>query len=70
MRTDNLTRGTRFINGVPLITIIDTGATHSFIYDDCVKRFNLVVSSMNGNMVIDNPAKESVSTFWFVCNSL
>ncbi|XP_050914778.1 uncharacterized protein LOC127129679 [Lathyrus oleraceus] len=29
---DNLIRGRYFINNTPLITIIDTGVTHSFIY--------------------------------------
>ena len=33
---DILIRGTCFINGTPLITIIDTGATHCFIVADCV----------------------------------
>lgn len=31
---DNLIRGTCFINGIHLITIIDMGATHSFISTD------------------------------------
>ena len=35
---DRLIRGTCFINSTPLIAIIDTGATHCFIADDCVSR--------------------------------
>lgn len=46
-------RGMWFINGVPLIAIIDMGVTHSFISYDCVVKLNLVVSPMKGNMVID-----------------
>jgi len=33
---DNLIRGMCFINSTPLIAIIDTGATHSFIASSCV----------------------------------
>ena len=35
---DRLIRGTCFINSTPLITIIDTGATHCFIATECVKK--------------------------------
>ncbi|XP_050909666.1 uncharacterized protein LOC127123498 [Lathyrus oleraceus] len=59
---DNFIRGTSFINGIPLVTIIDTGAMHSFISADYVKRLNLEVSYMNGRMVIDTPANGSVTT--------
>ncbi|XP_058728641.1 uncharacterized protein LOC131600505 [Vicia villosa] len=59
---DRLIRGTCFINSTPLITIIDTGATHCFIAADCVKRLGLVLSSMNGEMVVEVPAKGSVTT--------
>ncbi|XP_058776914.1 uncharacterized protein LOC131651257 [Vicia villosa] len=38
---DRLIRGTSFINSIPLITIIDIGATHCFIAADCVKKLNL-----------------------------
>ncbi|XP_050885289.1 uncharacterized protein LOC127088790 [Lathyrus oleraceus] len=40
---------------MPLIAIIVTGATHSFISLDCAKRLNLELSVMRGSMVIDNP---------------
>ncbi|XP_058775725.1 uncharacterized protein LOC131650000 [Vicia villosa] len=59
---DRLIIGICFINSTPLITIIDTGATHCFIVDDCVKRLSLELSSMNGEMVVDLPAKGSVTT--------
>ncbi|XP_058725792.1 uncharacterized protein LOC131597093, partial [Vicia villosa] len=63
---DRLIQGTCFINGTPLIAIIDTGATHSFISLDCAKRLNLVLSDMRRSMVIDTPVMGSVSTS-FVC---
>ncbi|XP_058725878.1 uncharacterized protein LOC131597185 [Vicia villosa] len=59
---DGLIRGTCFINSTPLITIIDTGATHCFIAADCVERLKLMLSTMNGEMVVDLPAKRSVTT--------
>lgn len=45
-----------------MVTIIDTGATHLFIFADCVKRLNLEVSYMNGHLVIDTPANSSMTT--------
>ncbi|MCI63797.1 cellular nucleic acid-binding protein, partial [Trifolium medium] len=41
IEADNLIRGTCFINDTPLSAIIDTGATHSFISLDCVRKLNL-----------------------------
>ena len=63
---DKLIRGTYFINSTPLINIIDTSATHCFIAADCVERLGLVLSSLNGEMVVDTPAKGLVTTS-FVC---
>src|ERR1044072_4757161 len=65
---DRLIKGTCFINGIPLIAIIDTGATHSFIALDCAKRLNLEISNMDGSMVIDTPASGSVTTS-YVCRN-
>ena len=59
---DCLIRGTCFFNSTPLIAIIDTGATHCFIAVDCASKLGLVVSNMNGEMVVEIPAKGSVST--------
>ncbi|XP_050881245.1 uncharacterized protein LOC127084776 isoform X1 [Lathyrus oleraceus] len=59
---DRLIRGTCYINGFPLVAIIDTGATHSFISLDCAVKLKLEISEMFGSMVIDTPAKGSVTT--------
>jgi len=59
---DRLIRGTCFFNSTPLIAIIDTGATHCFIAADCAYKLGLVMSSMNGEMVVETPAKGSVTT--------
>src|ERR1044072_3115956 len=65
---DRLIKGTCFINDIPLIAIIDTGATHSFIALDCAKRLNLEISNMDGSMVIDTLASGSVTTS-YVCRN-
>src|SRR3954471_8716933 len=59
---DRLIKGTCFIHGTPLVAIIDTRATHSFISLDCAKRLNLEISKISGSMVIDTPASGSVTT--------
>jgi len=61
-QSDNLIRGMCFINSTPLITIIDTSATHSFIASCCVERLGLVVTPLLLGMVIDTPANGSVTT--------
>ncbi|GAU25208.1 hypothetical protein TSUD_151080 [Trifolium subterraneum] len=61
-QVDNLIRGTCFIHDTPLIAIIDTGATHSFISMDCMKRLNIHVYEMSGCMNIETPASGSVIT--------
>ncbi|GAU41290.1 hypothetical protein TSUD_374150 [Trifolium subterraneum] len=53
---------TCFIHDTPLIAIIDTGATHSFISMDCMKRLNIPVYEMSGCMNIETPASGSVIT--------
>ena len=59
---DRLIRGTCFFNSIPLIAIIDTGATHCFIASECAYKLGLVLSNMNGEMVVETPAKGSVTT--------
>jgi len=51
-----------FINSTPLIAIIDTCATHSFISSCCVERLGLVVTPLLRGMVIDTPTNGSVTT--------
>lgn len=59
---DGLIRGTCFINSIPLITIIDTGATHCFVAADYVERLGLSLSSLGRDMIVEVPAKGTVST--------
>jgi hypothetical protein len=59
---DRLIRGTCYFDSTPLIAIIDTGATHCFIAVECASKLGLAMSNMNGEMVIENPAKGSMTT--------
>jgi hypothetical protein len=59
---DRLIRGTCYINNTPLVAIIDTGATHCFVAFDCASKLGLAVSDMSGEMVVETPAKGSVTT--------
>lgn len=52
-RYDNLIKGTCSLNGIPLITIVDTGVTHLFISLDYAKKLNMEISHMVGSMVVD-----------------
>jgi len=59
---DRLIGGICFFNSIPLIAIIDTGATHCFIVVDCAHKLGLIMSDMNGEMVVETSAKGSVTT--------
>ena len=63
---DRLIRGICYVHDTPLIAIIDTGATHSFISVECVKKLGIVPSTLSKEMVIDTPSMGSVTTS-FVC---
>ncbi|XP_050919122.1 uncharacterized protein LOC127136628 [Lathyrus oleraceus] len=54
--SNNLIRGTCFINNIPLVAIIATSATHSFISLDCAERLGLKLSSMIRSMIVDTPS--------------
>jgi len=59
---DRLIRGTCLFHNTPLIAIIDTSDTHCFIAADCASKLGLAMSCMNGEMVVETPAKGSVTT--------
>ena len=44
--SEDLIQGTCLIQGVPLIVLYDSGATHSFIAYDCVEKLSLHLSSV------------------------
>jgi hypothetical protein len=59
---DNLIRGFCLSNNTHLLAIIDTGATHPFIFLGCAKRLNLVMFPMLRGMVINTSTNGSVTT--------
>jgi len=48
----DLIQGTCFIKGRTLNVLYDSGATHSFISNDCVKDLKLQISSLDTNLII------------------
>lgn len=60
--SDRLIRGTCYIYDIPLISIIDMGATHSFIFANCVRKVGLILCTLNSGLLINTPANESVTT--------
>ncbi|XP_050875621.1 uncharacterized protein LOC127079257 [Lathyrus oleraceus] len=61
-----LIRGTCYIHDIPMIAIIGTGATHSFISANCVRKMGLVLSTLNDGLVVDTLANSAVTTSLFL----
>ncbi|XP_050892723.1 uncharacterized protein LOC127098223 [Lathyrus oleraceus] len=66
--SDGLIQGTCFINNIPMISIIDMGATHSFVSLKCAERLGLKLSFMVGSMIVDTLALGPIATSWFCLN--
>ena len=52
-KSKDLIQGKCFINGIPLLVLFDSYATHSFISHLCVRKFKLPVSSLNKNLIVE-----------------
>jgi hypothetical protein len=50
--------GTFFVNSVPAIVLFDSGASHSFITDQFVAKYNLPMSSMKNPLIVSTPGGE------------
>jgi len=61
-QSDSLVRGICFILGTQLSVLFDSGATHSFISDDCVKKLNLPVRELNVELVVSTPTEGTIVT--------
>src|ERR1044072_6879715 len=59
---NDLIQGTCTIAGTPLVVLFDSGATHSFISVDCVKRLELPVVDLPYELVVSTPATNSLVT--------
>ena len=61
-KSKDLIEGKCFINGIPFIVLFDSDATHSFISHLCVRKFKLLVSSLNKNLIVETPTSGFVLT--------
>jgi predicted aspartyl protease len=50
--------GTFFVNSVPATVLFDSGASHSFISDQFVTKYNLSMSSMKNPLIVSSPGGE------------
>ncbi|XP_057443196.1 uncharacterized protein LOC130734935 [Lotus japonicus] len=64
--TEDLIQGTCFMNGIPLVVLYDSGATHSFIAVNLVKRLRLATQSLVRKLIVSTPTGDTVSTT-FLC---
>ena len=61
-KSKDLIQGKCFINGIPLLVLFDSGATHSFISYTCVGKLKLYMSSLNKNLIVETPTSGFVLT--------
>ncbi|KAF1883318.1 hypothetical protein Lal_00043556 [Lupinus albus] len=52
---DDLIRGNCMVPGIPLLVLFDSGATHSFVSNDCVDRLKLQTESLLFELVVSTP---------------
>jgi predicted aspartyl protease len=50
--------GTFFVNPIPATVLFDSGASHSFITDQFVTKYNLSMSSMKNPLIVSSPRGE------------
>jgi len=58
----DLIQGMCFIKGKTLNVLYDSSATHSFIFNDCVKHFEFPTSFLDVSLVVSTPTSEFVTT--------
>ncbi|XP_057442843.1 uncharacterized protein LOC130734429 [Lotus japonicus] len=61
-QVEDLIQGTCFMNGITLIVLYDSGATHSFIVIDLVKQLRLSSQSLSRSLMVSTPTGDTVST--------
>nr|KYP31810.1 hypothetical protein KK1_047687 [Cajanus cajan] len=59
-QNNDLIQGKCFIKGKTLNVLYDSGATHSFISNDCVQHLQLSVSSLENNLIVSTPTNKYV----------
>ncbi|XP_057443896.1 uncharacterized protein LOC130736059 [Lotus japonicus] len=60
--TDDLNQGTCVIAGTSLMVLFDSGATHSFIAEECVKKLGLLTVDLPFDLVVTTPAADRLVT--------
>ncbi|XP_057432389.1 uncharacterized protein LOC130725155 [Lotus japonicus] len=60
--TDELIQGTCIIAGTSLMVLFDSGATHSFIAEECVKKLGLLTADLPFDSVVTTPAADRLVT--------
>ncbi|XP_057418684.1 uncharacterized protein LOC130712885 [Lotus japonicus] len=60
--TDDLIQGTCLIAGTSLMVLFDSGATYSFIAEDCVKKLGLLTTDLPFDLVVTTPAADQLVT--------
>ncbi|XP_027362449.1 uncharacterized protein LOC113870051 [Abrus precatorius] len=65
-QSEELIRGKYIIKSRLLDVLFDSGATHSFIFVNCMKSLNLYVPELPCNVVVTTPTGKPVVTSW-VC---
>lgn len=60
--SDDLIMGNCDIDGNLLTVLFDSGATHSFISEDCVRRLNMLVSSLSFDLIVSTPTAKPIKS--------
>nr|KYP34847.1 hypothetical protein KK1_044140 [Cajanus cajan] len=60
VQNNDLIQGKCFIKGKTLNVLYDSGATHSFISNDCVQHLQLPISSLENNLIVSTPTNKFV----------
>ncbi|XP_057444030.1 uncharacterized protein LOC130736202 [Lotus japonicus] len=60
--TDDLIQGTCVIAETSLMVLFDSGATHSFIAEECVKKLGLLTAELPFDLVVTTPAADRLVT--------
>jgi hypothetical protein len=55
--------GTFLINSVPATVLFDSGASHSFIFEQFVAKYDVPMSSMKTHLLISSPNSEMKPTY-------
>ena len=67
-QSPNLIQGTCYIKNFPLVVLFDSGATHSFISNDSVKRLELGMSELPFKLSVITPIGKSILTSYACLN--